>query len=57
MILISILLLFTQNSCAYFLKVPEFESDAEIPTLIQILDCNWYGAEESFRPIIVPGTE
>jgi CubicO group peptidase (beta-lactamase class C family) len=37
--------------------VPEFEVDAEIPTLVEILDGNWYEATESVRPIIEPGTE
>ena len=37
--------------------VPEFEPDAEIPSLIQILDGNWYGATESVRPVTEPGKE
>ena len=37
--------------------VPEFEADAEIPTLTEILDGNWYGAKASVRPIIEPGKE
>ena len=37
--------------------VPEFESDADIPTLIQILDGNWQGAHQSVRPIIEPGKD
>lgn len=37
--------------------VPEFEANAEIPSLIQILDGNWYGARESVCPVIEPGKE
>lgn len=37
--------------------VPEFESHASIPTLIQILDGNWDGSTESVRPVIEPGKE
>jgi CubicO group peptidase (beta-lactamase class C family) len=37
--------------------VPEFEANAEIPSLVQILNGNWYGARESVRPVVEPGKE
>ncbi|MFH1235870.1 MAG: serine hydrolase domain-containing protein [Parcubacteria group bacterium] len=36
--------------------VPEFIADAELPTLVQILDGNWSAATESVRPVVEPGT-
>ncbi len=36
--------------------VPEFTADAELPTLVQILDGDWYVSAESVRPFIEPGT-
>jgi CubicO group peptidase (beta-lactamase class C family) len=35
--------------------VPEFSANSEIPTLIQILDGNWYSSKDSVRPIMKPG--
>lgn len=37
-------------------SVPEFSADAELPTLVQILDGNWPAARESVRPVVEPGT-
>ncbi len=37
--------------------VPEFEANTDIPTLIEILDGNWYGARESLNLINEPGEE
>jgi CubicO group peptidase (beta-lactamase class C family) len=36
--------------------VPEFAADAELPTLVQILDGDWSASAESVRPVINPGT-
>ena len=36
--------------------VPEFAADAELPTLVQVLDGDWSASTESVRPIIEPGT-
>jgi CubicO group peptidase (beta-lactamase class C family) len=35
--------------------VPEFSANSEIPTLVQILDGNWYSSKDSVRPIMKPG--
>lgn len=37
--------------------VPEFPADAELPTLIQILNSAWSDNAKPVRPIIEPGTE
>ena len=36
--------------------VPEFAADAELPTLVQILDGDWSASTESVQPIVEPGT-
>ena len=37
--------------------VPEFEANVKVPSLIQILDGDWYASKESVRPILEPGKE
>jgi CubicO group peptidase (beta-lactamase class C family) len=37
--------------------VPEFDSDQNPATLVQILDGTWPGAKDSVRPVIEPGKE
>lgn len=37
--------------------VPEFEANALVPSLVQILDGDWYASKDSVRPVIEPGKE
>jgi len=37
--------------------VPEFNANAKIPSLVQILDGDWNASNESVRPFVVPGKE